>query len=117
MHYVYIVRCNDNTLYTGYTTDLEKRIEKHNQGKGAKYTRTRAPVTLEFCEEHETKSAALKKEHLIKQLTKKRKEQLIFEAKLTYQTEEKDKEKTNLETNGFPLEEQKLKGHKNTPLR
>lgn len=78
-HCTYIVQCNDATFYTGYTNDLEARIVKHNEGKGAKYTKTRRPVTLCYHEIFETKSEALKREHAIKQLTRQQKIQLIEE--------------------------------------
>jgi len=77
--YVYIVECNDadKTLYTGITTDISKRIEKHNTGRGAKYTKSRGPVVLKKSFECATKSEALKIEYKIKQLPR--------EEKLTYQ--------------------------------
>lgn len=68
MHYVYILRCADDTLYTGWTTDLEKRIRAHNGKKGAKYTKSRTPVSLFYWEEFESKSDALKREAAIKKL-------------------------------------------------
>lgn len=71
--YVYIVECSDLTLYTGITTDIAKRIEKHNKGTGAKYTRNRGPVTLKKSHECQTKSEALKLEYKIKQLPKEEK--------------------------------------------
>ena len=77
MQYTYIVECRDGALYTGWTTDLEKRIKAHNAGKGAKYTKNRAPVRLVYYEEYETKQEALKREYAIKQLTKKEKLALI----------------------------------------
>ncbi len=77
MHYVYILECADNTLYAGYTTDLDKRIKVHNKGKGAKYTRARLPVKLVYSEIAENKSDALKREYKIKHLTRKQKEELI----------------------------------------
>ena len=73
MHYVYILRCADDTLYTGWTTDLGKRLNTHNSKKGAKYTRSRTPVTLFYCEEFETKSEALKREAQIKKLPRSKK--------------------------------------------
>ena len=77
-YYVYIVRCNDDTLYAGITTDLERRIDEHNNSpKGAKYTRNRRPVTLVYSEACENKSAASKQEYVIKKLTKVEKEKLI----------------------------------------
>lgn len=77
IHYVYILRCNDNSLYTGWTTDLEKRIDTHNSGKGAKYTRSRLPVKLVYYEEYLDKGRALSREMEIKSLTKKQKEALL----------------------------------------
>lgn len=76
-NYTYIVRCSDNTLYTGWTTNLEKRILAHNSGKGAKYTKTRRPVTLVYHEMFASKSEAMKREYEIKQLTKTQKLELI----------------------------------------
>ncbi len=75
--YVYMVKCADGTLYTGWTTDVEKRIEAHNSGNGAKYTRSRLPVELVYMECFETKSEALKKEAAIKKLPRSEKEKLI----------------------------------------
>lgn len=77
MNYVYILECSDKTYYTGWTTDLEKRILVHNSGKGAKYTRGRTPVKLLYFEEFETKSEALKREVAIKKLSKGKKKNLI----------------------------------------
>ena len=68
MHYVYILKCADDTLYTGWATNLEKRIAAHNRKKGAKYTKNRTPVSLFYYEEYETKSEALKREAEIKKL-------------------------------------------------
>lgn len=76
-HYAYIVKCADGTLYTGYTNDLAKRIKAHNEGKGAKYTRTRRPVELIYYEEFGTKEEAMSREWHIKQLTRSDKEELI----------------------------------------
>ena len=75
--YTYILKCSDNTYYTGYTTDLEKRIKTHNLGKGSKYTRSRLPVSLAYYEKHSSKADAQRRESLIKQLTRKQKENLI----------------------------------------
>ncbi len=77
MHYVYIVKCSDDTLYTGYTIDIEKRIKTHNKGNGAKYTRGRLPVKLCFYEEYDNKSEAIKREYRIKHLSRKKKLDLI----------------------------------------
>ena len=77
MHYIYIVRCADDTLYTGWTTDLARRIAAHNAGAGAKYTRSRRPVTLLYHESFATKEEALRREYAIKQLPREKKMQLI----------------------------------------
>ena len=77
MHYVYIVCCKDHTYYTGYTNDLIKRVQAHNQGKGAKYTKGRGPVKLVYYEEYEEKKTAMKREWEMKQLSRKEKETLI----------------------------------------
>lgn len=74
---VYLLRCVDGSLYCGITNDLDKRIDKHNSGSGAKYTKTRRPVVLVYSEAAENKSAALKREWLIKQLSRKQKLELI----------------------------------------
>ena len=76
-NYVYIVRCSDDSLYCGWTTDIEKRIQTHNDGKGAKYTRSRLPVELVYCEEYEDRRQALSREWHIKQLTREEKLDLI----------------------------------------
>ena len=76
-NYTYILRCKDDSLYTGWTNNLEKRIQNHNAGKGAKYTKTRRPVKLVYYEEHETKNEAMSREYAIKHLTRKEKEILI----------------------------------------
>ena len=75
--YTYILKCSDNTLYTGWTTDLPKRLKSHNQGKGAKYTRTRLPVTLVYWETFDTKKEAMQREAAIKKLSRPQKERLI----------------------------------------
>lgn len=77
MNYVYILKCSDNTLYTGWTTDLEKRLKVHNSGKGAKYTRVRLPVEIVYFEEFEDKKDAMKREYAIKQLSRHEKLKLI----------------------------------------
>lgn len=77
MNYVYILRCSDGTLYTGYTNNLQKRLKVHNSGKGAKYTRCRLPVKLVYFEEYCTKSEATKREYAIKQLTRENKIKLV----------------------------------------
>ena len=75
--YLYILRCRDNTLYTGITTDVEKRLEAHRSGKGAKYTRGRGPLELTYREACGTHSDALKREYQIKQLSRQEKQLLI----------------------------------------
>ena len=75
--YIYILRCGDDTLYTGITDDVEKRFAAHCAGKGAKYPRGRGPLTLVYMEEVEDKSAALKREHAIKKLPRTEKLKLI----------------------------------------
>ncbi|GGB51029.1 GIY-YIG nuclease family protein [Virgibacillus dakarensis] len=76
-HVVYILKCKDGTLYTGYTNDLKRRLRLHETGKGAKYTRGRGPFQVEFIERFPTKEEAMQKEYAIKQLDRKEKEQLI----------------------------------------
>ena len=78
--YTYMLRCSDGSLYTGYTTDIESRLRAHNSGKGAKYTRSRLPVSLAYCETYTTKNEAMSREAVIKQLTKVQKEALIKKA-------------------------------------
>jgi putative endonuclease len=77
MHYVYIVKCEDGTYYTGYTNDLKRRIKQHNAGEGAKYTKGRRPVELVHSEQFETKSEAMKREYKIKQLKRQSKIEII----------------------------------------
>lgn len=75
--FVYMLRCGDGTLYTGWTDDLEKRVELHQKGKGAKYTRGRGPIQLVWHEEVEDKSAALKREIEIKKWDRSQKEEWV----------------------------------------
>lgn len=79
MHFVYVVACRDDSLYTGYTTDVERRVDEHNEGAGAKYTRGRTPVELVHVERFESRSAAMSREYEVKQLTRLQKERLVFE--------------------------------------
>ena len=74
---LYILRCGDGTLYTGITTDVERRLEEHRSGKGAKYTRSRGPLELVYREECTDKSSALKRELEIKALSRSEKLKLI----------------------------------------
>ena len=75
--YLYILRCRGNTLYTGITTDVEKRLAMHRSGKGAKYTRGRLPLELVYRENCASHSDALKREIAVKKLTRSEKEDLI----------------------------------------
>jgi predicted GIY-YIG superfamily endonuclease len=75
--FVYIVRCADDTLYTGWTTDLDRRIAQHNAGRGAAYTRQRRPVMLVYQEEAVDRGAAMRREAAIKKLDRPRKERLL----------------------------------------
>lgn len=77
MHFVYVLQCTDGSLYTGYTTDVERRVAEHNAGDGAKYTRGRTPVELVHVEEFESKSAAMSREYEIKQLRREQKLALV----------------------------------------
>ena len=75
---VYMLRCGDQTLYTGITDDVPKRLAAHRAGKGAKYTRGRGPLEVVYQEELPDKSAALKREYAIKRLRREEKEQLLM---------------------------------------
>lgn len=76
-NFTYIVECADHTLYTGWTNDLEKRMKSHNEGRGAKYTRPRRPVSLVYVESFDTKEEAMRREWRIKRLSRAAKELLI----------------------------------------
>ena len=77
-HYCYILKCSDNTLYTGYTNDLDNRLKAHNSGNGAKYTKTRLPVELVYYEEYPTKEEAMSREwHIKHKMTREEKLKLI----------------------------------------
>lgn len=80
VNYTYILKCSDGSLYTGWTNNLDKRVEDHNSGKGAKYTRSRRPVVLAYYEQFETKDEAMRREWEIKRLTRKKKLALIQSA-------------------------------------
>ena len=73
MNYTYILECADGTLYTGWTNDIQKRLASHNAGKGGKYTRSRLPVRLVYAEKHEERKDAMRREVLIKQLSRQEK--------------------------------------------
>lgn len=77
MNYTYIVKCKDGSLYTGWTNNLEKRIRDHNEGKGAKYTKSRRPVMLAYYEEFQTKEEAMRREYAIKKMRREEKEKLL----------------------------------------
>lgn len=76
-HFIYVLECSDGSLYTGYTTDVQRRLEEHNSGEGAKYTRGRLPVKLRHQESFKSRSLAQKREYEIKQLPRTKKEELI----------------------------------------
>ena len=76
-HFAYMVRCKDDTIYSGYAVDPYKREEVHNSGKGAKYTRTRLPVKLVYFEEFDNKKDAMKREYAFKQYSHSEKEEII----------------------------------------
>jgi putative endonuclease len=77
-HHFYVVKCNDGSFYAGYTNDLEKRMNVHNAGKGAKYTRARLPVTLIHSESFQTKQEAMRAEYAFKQLPRRKKEAYLW---------------------------------------
>lgn len=81
-NYTYILKCADDTLYCGWTNDLEKRLEAHNSGKGAKYTRSRLPVELIYYEEFETKEEAMSREYHIKKLPREKKLELAGKSEI-----------------------------------
>lgn len=82
MNYVYLLRCADHTLYCGWTTDLTARVQAHNNGRGAKYTRSRLPVELVYYEEYANRHEAMSREWHIKRMTREEKNDLI-EGRLT----------------------------------
>lgn len=83
MNYTYVLECGDGSLYTGWTNNVEKRLEAHNSGKGAKYTKSRRPVRLVYLEEFETKEEAMRREYAIKHMSRKEKLQMIEKSKVT----------------------------------
>lgn len=84
-YWVYMVFCADESLYTGFTDDVARRVAAHNAGKGAKYTRSRLPVRLAYQEEHETRQAAMSREWHLKRLTRAQKLNLIAKQEETGQ--------------------------------
>ena len=77
VHWVYVLECDDGSFYTGYTTDVERRVHEHDRWEGAKYTRGRTPVELVHRERFESKSAAMSREYEIKQLSRAEKARLV----------------------------------------
>lgn len=77
MYYIYILLCSDNSLYTGYTTDLKRRFKDHTEGKGSKYVRSKLPAKLIYSEEFKSKSEALKRERQIKGWKRKKKIEIL----------------------------------------
>ena len=77
MSWAYMLRCADGSLYSGWTSDLEKRLKAHNSGNGAKYTRSRLPVSLVYKEKFENKETAMRREYQLKRLTRQEKLRLI----------------------------------------
>lgn len=83
-HFLYILKCKDGSYYTGYTNDLEKRFKKHEEGKGAKYTRGRGPLKLVFQQAFPTKQEAMRMEFAVKKLNRAQKERMIKEGSVSY---------------------------------
>lgn len=79
-HFVYMIECVDGSYYTGYTTDVERRVEEHDEGEGAAYTRGRTPVELVYTERFRSRSAAMTREHEIKTFSRPEKERLVGDA-------------------------------------
>lgn len=77
-HFFYVLTCKDGSLYGGYTTDIERRVMQHNEGKGAKYTRGRGPVKLTYVKSFAHKGDALRAEHQFKRLTRKKKVEFLI---------------------------------------
>jgi putative endonuclease len=75
--YCYIVECADGTLYTGWTTDPDRRVSMHNKGRGARYTKMRGPVKLVYVEEQPNRTIAMQRERAIKKMTRERKQKLF----------------------------------------
>ncbi|MRX72939.1 GIY-YIG nuclease family protein [Bacillus lacus] len=78
-HFFYVLKCSDGSYYAGYSNNVEKRVQTHNDGKGAKYTRSRRPVSLLYQEHHSTKGDALKAEQAFKKKSRKAKERYLLE--------------------------------------
>lgn len=84
MYYFYLARCNDGSLYSGYTNNIKDREKAHNEGKGAKYTKAHLPVKIVYFEKFRIKTKALKREVEVKKFTKQMKEELIYKFKKTF---------------------------------
>lgn len=97
--YVYMIRCEDNSIYTGISTDVKRRFEEHQKGKGAKYTKKRKPVKIETVFEVENRSEASKLEYFIKSFSKKEKEFFIFNEKNKKEFIKTAEEKFNFKIN------------------
>lgn len=87
--YLYVLQCGDNTLYTGVTNDLPRRIQQHNNGTASCYTRSRLPVALAYQERCRSKSSALKKEYALKQFSRKEKDIYIAKKSKTRRSRQK----------------------------
>ncbi|CAM3254562.1 GIY-YIG nuclease family protein [Filibacter tadaridae] len=88
-HYFYVLECNDDSYYAGYTNDLERRVHVHNEGKGAKYTRAKLPVRCIYHECFETKREAMQAEYRFKQLKRYEKERYIKKGMDSHEVTEK----------------------------
>ena len=84
-NFTYILKCSDGTFYTGWTNDLKKRLKAHNEGKGAKYTKTRRPVALQYYEVFASREEAMRREYAIKHMTRRAKLGLVMNYKETGQ--------------------------------
>jgi len=93
MWFVYVVRCADRSLYTGVTTGAERRITEHNEGRGARYTRSRGPVALVYLETVADRGAALRREHEIKRMTAAGKKALVAKARRKRRLRRKPRQK------------------------
>jgi putative endonuclease len=102
MHFVYIVRCTDGSLYTGYTRDPRARTLAHNAGRGARYTSGRRPVRLVYSEAFDTLSEALKREYELKQWPRARKQALVRSARRTLKLRPASSSKSAAPSPAFP---------------
>jgi len=91
-YYCYIVECSDGSFYTGWSTDVRRRLQAHNAGRGARYTRSRLPVKLVYWETCSDRSNALKRERKIKKLNREKKQKLIHQFQLTHTAKEVENE-------------------------